>query len=80
MTALPTDKFRPDDFSHLCLGDLIEARQNQRVHHRGRIEEAHPKLGVFWIQDTITGTRKLIDLDSFEIFFVLHTEAVPAPA
>jgi hypothetical protein len=78
MTALPSDKFRSYDFSHLCLGDLIEARQNQKVHHRGHIEEAHPEMGVFWIQDTITGTRRLIDFDSFEIFFGRHTEAVPA--
>ncbi|MCB5292980.1 hypothetical protein [Arthrobacter sp. SO3] len=78
MSALHSDKFRPYDFSHLCLGDLIEARQNQRVHHRGHIEEAHPDLGVFWIQDTITGSRRLIDFDSFEIFFGRPAEAVPA--
>lgn len=78
MSAVPADKFRPYDFSHLCLGDLIEARQNQRVHHRGHIEEAHPDLGVFWIQDTITGSRRLIDFDSFEIFFGRPAQAVPA--
>jgi hypothetical protein len=33
---------------------------------------------VFWIQDTITGTRRLIDFDSFEIFFGRNTEAAPA--
>ena len=78
MTALPTDKFRSYDFSHLGLGDLIEARQNHKVHHRGHIEEAHPELGVFWIQDTITGTRRLIDFDSFEIIFGRLAEAAPA--
>ncbi|QHK20647.1 hypothetical protein GU243_13905 [Pseudarthrobacter psychrotolerans] len=77
MISLTSEKFRSYDFSHVCLGDLIEARQNQKVHHRGHIEEAHPELGVFWIQDTITGTRRLIDFDSFEIFFGRQAEEVP---
>lgn len=78
MTDLPSDTFRSYDFTRLCPGDFIEARQNQKIHHLGHIEEAHQDLRVFWIQDTVTGTRGMIDFDSFEIFFGCDTEAVPA--
>lgn len=80
MTTFPSQQLRSYDFSHLCVGDLVEVRQNQKVHHRGHIEEAHPTSGVFWISDTITGTRKLIDFDSFEIFYERQQEAEPVPA
>ena len=35
---------------------------------------------MFWIQDTISGTRRLIDFDSFEIFFGRQPEEVPLTA
>lgn len=32
------------------------------------MEEAQPDLGLFWVQDAITGRRRLVDFDSYEIF------------
>ena len=66
--TLPSGKFRAYDFSHLSVGDLIEARQGQKVHHRGPVDEALPALGLFWMQDTITSTRRLVDFDAYEVF------------
>lgn len=72
-TIKPTQTFRSYDFSHLSIGDLIEARQGQRVHHRGPVDEALPALGLFWMQDTITSSRRLVDFDSYEIFVADRT-------
>lgn len=41
---------------------------NDLEHHCGSVEEAQPDLGLFWVQDAITGRRRLVDFDSYEIF------------
>lgn len=72
--ALHSHRFRSYDFSHLSVGDLVEARQGHKVHHRGPVDEALPALGLFWIRDTITSSRLLVDFDSFEIFIGRRSE------
>lgn len=60
---------RPYDFSRLSVGDYVEARRGSSPDHHGTILEALPGQGVFWIRDEITGLRRMIDFDSFDVWF-----------
>lgn len=62
-------KFRAYDFSHLSIGDLVEARYGDAVDHSGIVVEALPSLGLFWLRETVTGARRIIDFDSFDIWY-----------
>lgn len=59
---------KPYDFSHLSVGDFIEVRRSTVVYHSGTISEAMPEQGVFWIRDDVTGLRRIVDFDSFDIW------------
>lgn len=64
----PSPAVRSYNSSHLSIGELVEARQGQELHHRGPGDQTHPDLGLFWVQDTITGMRRIVDFDSYEVF------------
>lgn len=51
----------------LSTGDEIEAWHNGFLFHRGRVTELVPTLGLFWIKDARTGTRRLLDVDALRI-------------
>lgn len=51
-------------------GDEIEARRNQTVYHRGPVQELMPALGVVWILDSRTGTRKLLEVAEWNMWLV----------
>lgn len=78
-TTLPSRNFPSYDFGHLSIGDLIEARHGPKVHHRGPVEEALPGLGLFWIRDVTTSTRRLVDFDTFEVFVSRQSKPVLKP-
>lgn len=52
-----------EDWGLLLPGEQIEAHRGAMVLHRGAVEEAIPHLGVLWIRETSTGTRKLLSRD-----------------
>lgn len=64
--------------SELSPGDRIEAWREDRVIHRGRVLAVIPEMGLFWILDSRTGTRQLLDLRQLRVLRCpIH--AVPRP-
>lgn len=53
--------------SELSVGEEIEAWHNGRLFHRGRVTEIIPSTDLFWIMDSRTGARKLLDVEALEI-------------
>ncbi|QCO99752.1 hypothetical protein FCN77_21125 [Arthrobacter sp. 24S4-2] len=64
--------------SELSAGEEIEAWHKGRLFHRGRVAETIPSTDLFWIVDSRTGARKLLDVEALEIVRVART--VPAEA
>jgi hypothetical protein len=64
--------------SELSAGEEIEAWHKGRLFHRGRVAETIPSTDLFWIVDSRTGARKLLDVEALEIVRV--EKAVPAEA
>lgn len=53
--------------SELAVGDQVEVRHDGRVLHRGPVLAVVPALELFWILDTRTGTRQLLDLEMVHV-------------
>lgn len=53
--------------AELSPGDRIEAFRDGRSLHRGRVLAVVPELDMFWILDSRTGTRQLLDLDQLRV-------------
>ena len=53
--------------SELSAGEEIEAWHKGRLFHRGRVTETIPSTELFWIVDSRTGARKLLDVEALEI-------------
>lgn len=66
--------------SELSAGEEIEAWHKGRLFHRGRVTETIPSTDLFWIVDSRTGARKLLDVEALDIVRVeaLGIQAVPA--
>ncbi|MFE7629000.1 hypothetical protein [Kocuria sp. NPDC057446] len=59
-----TEDERPAvDWGELRPGEQVEAHRGAVLHHRGVVEETVPHLGVVWIRDISTGTRKMLSHD-----------------
>ncbi|MFE4542394.1 hypothetical protein [Arthrobacter sp. NPDC056727] len=52
------------DLTALAVGDMIEAWHEGRCYNRGKVLQTMPSMGMFWILDTGSGTRKLVDFES----------------
>ena len=52
------------DLTDLAVGDMIEAWHEGRCYNRGKEQQTMPSMGMFWILDTGSGTRKLVDFES----------------
>ncbi|SFU10470.1 hypothetical protein [Arthrobacter sp. ov118] len=53
--------------------DRVEARADGQLLHCGAVTETAPHLGMFWMMDTVTTSRKLLILSEFEIVWVSRT-------
>jgi hypothetical protein len=53
--------------SELSAGEEIEAWHKGRLFHRGRVTATIPSTDLFWIVDSRTGARKLLDVEALEI-------------
>jgi hypothetical protein len=53
--------------SELSVGDEIEAWHNGKLFHRGRVNQTVASMDLFWIVDSRTGARRLIDVDALVI-------------
>lgn len=58
---------RVRDCRELSYGDDVEAWNNGRLHHHGKVIETYPSMGLFWILDARTGTRRLLDVEALDI-------------
>lgn len=56
-----------DSCQDLVPGDAVEAFYNSNLVHRGPVTDTAPELGLFWILDTLTGGRRLLDMSELEI-------------
>jgi hypothetical protein len=45
----------------------VEAFYKGTLVHRGPVTEVAPAWGLFWILDTLTGSRRLLDVSEFSI-------------
>lgn len=52
------------DIKDLVVGDMIEGWHDGRRYNRGKVLQTVPSMGMFWILDTGSGTRKLVDFES----------------
>ncbi|MFF1382081.1 hypothetical protein ACFVWT_00805 [Arthrobacter sp. NPDC058288] len=62
--------------SELSAGEEIEAWHKGRLFHRGHVAETIPSTDLFWIVDSRTGARKLLDVEALEIVRVEKRVAV----
>jgi hypothetical protein len=53
--------------SELSVGDEIEAWHNGKLFHRGRVNQTVASMDLFWIVDSRTGARRLIDVEALVI-------------
>jgi hypothetical protein len=53
--------------SELNVGDQIEAWHNGKLFHRGTVTQTVAAMDLFWILDSRTGTRRLIDAEALVI-------------
>ncbi|MGY2745479.1 hypothetical protein [Arthrobacter sp. UYCu723] len=53
--------------SELSVGDEIEAWHNGKLFHRGRVSQTVASIDLFWIVDSRTGARRLIDVEALVI-------------
>jgi hypothetical protein len=47
--------------------DAIEAFYKNTLVHRGPVTEIAPERGLFWILDTLTGSRRLLEISELSV-------------
>lgn len=57
-----SDRIFIDSCHDLAPGDAIEAFHKGTLVHRGPVTDTIPDYGLFWILDTVTGDRRLLDM------------------
>lgn len=65
MAEVATDIVR--HLRELAIGDLVEAWHDGRRYNRGKVMRTIPSMGMFWILDSGSGTRKLVDFEALLI-------------
>ncbi|CAI3804661.1 hypothetical protein [Pseudarthrobacter sp. MM222] len=58
---------RVQSSAELSVGDEIEAWHNGKLFHRGRVNQTVASMDLFWIVDSRTGARRLIDVEALVI-------------
>lgn len=53
--------------NELAPGDAIEAFYKNTLVHRGPVTNVAPDLGLFWILDTLTGSRRVLDISELSV-------------
>jgi hypothetical protein len=61
------DQFVIGSCDELSAGDAIEAFYGSTLVHRGPVTEVALDQGLLWILDTLTGSRRLLDMSELEI-------------
>ena len=66
--------------TELTVGEEIEAWHNGKLFHRGTVTQTVKDVDLFWILDSRTGTRRLIDAEALVILRPAAPGAAKAPA
>lgn len=64
----------------LVVGDMIEAWHDGRCHYRGKVLYAVPSMGMFWILDSGSGTRKLVDFETLLVRRIAEGDGRSVPS
>jgi hypothetical protein len=72
-----TDKPLISSTSELSTGDWIRATYKGTLVHLGQVTDIAPNQDLFWIRDSLSGSRRLLDLTDFGI---TRTEAPKSPS
>ncbi|MDQ0620021.1 hypothetical protein [Arthrobacter globiformis] len=64
--------------AELAVGDEIEAWHRGRLAHRGTVSSTFQDIGLFWIIDARTGTRRLLDLEQLSVRRIQTAKAANA--
>ncbi|WP_457973964.1 hypothetical protein [Arthrobacter sp. D1-17] len=64
--------------AELALGEEIEAWHRGRLAHRGKVVSTLDGIDLFWIIDSRTGARRLLDLEQLSVRRL--TPRTPRPA
>lgn len=67
VVATGTDKPLICSTSALSTGDWILATYKGTLVHLGQVTDIVPNQDLFWIRDSLTGSRRLLDLTEFGI-------------
>jgi len=62
-----TDKILIHSTKELSTGDWVSATYKGVLVHLGQVTEIAPSHELFWIVDSLTGSRRLLDLVEFGI-------------
>jgi hypothetical protein len=65
--AAGTAKTLVSSTSELSTGDWISATYQGTLVHLGQVTDIAPHQDLFWIMDSLTGSRRLLDLTEFGI-------------
>ncbi|MFF2316405.1 hypothetical protein ACFVTE_09065 [Arthrobacter sp. NPDC058097] len=65
------------DCRNLSAGDTIEASYNGQLYYVGTVTETVPDLGMFWIHEARTRTRKLLDPLALHVVRLQSADAAP---
>jgi hypothetical protein len=61
------DRVVVDSCDELAPGDAIEAFYKNSLVHRGPVTDIAPGQGLLWILDTVTGSRRVLDISELSI-------------
>ena len=53
--------------AELSAGEVIEAWHRDRLVHRGTVSSTFEEIDLFWIIDSRTGARRLLDLEQLSV-------------
>ncbi|MFP5367813.1 MAG: hypothetical protein ACLGIS_13395 [Actinomycetes bacterium] len=64
----------------LAVGDIIEAWHDGRCHYRGKVLHTVQSMGMFWILDSGSGTRKLVDFEALLVSRITEGDGRSVPS
>ena len=69
VTSHPT---RIRNLGHLRRGDSVEARMDNAVQYRGRVDRTAPGVGLVWIRADADGSRRAISIEDSTVWRLPH--------
>lgn len=67
-TRVPDGATRVLKAADLVADDVVMAAKDGLVYHVGPVRETQSSMGILWIFDRMTTTRKIIEFKEFEVY------------